>query len=713
MQIDSGFHFEDNTDNRIEGKQALLIEAFFSDESKHYRIPQEPNCGEEVKIRFRTAKDNVDVVSLITDTQRMEMKKAGQQDWFDYYEVSVLTGDEPIQYYFEIKANGVTCLYNKLGVVDEAKGEYSFVILPGFHTPDWAKGAVFYQIFVDRFCNGDYSNDVEDREYIYIKEGVTKVNDWDKYPDTMGVREFYGGDLQGVINKLPYLQSLGIEAIYLNPIFVSPSNHKYDVQDYEYVDPHFGKIVTDGGRALYPTENSNQDASQYIVRVTNKKNLEASNQLFAQLIDNAHELGIRVIIDGVFNHCGSFNKWLDREQIYENQSEYKKGAYVSSQSPYRSFFRFREDGHWPYNSLYDGWWGHNTLPKLNYEESPLLVNYILNIARKWISKPFCADGWRLDVAADLGYSNEYNHKFWKAFRQVVKEENPEALILAEHYGNPSSWLRGDEWDTVMNYDAFMEPITWFLTGMEKHSDVFRNDLLGNAEAFVGAMKHHMASFTGQSLEVAMNELSNHDHSRFLTRTNHVVGRTETLGPEAANQDVNKSVFKEAITMQMTWPGAPTLYYGDEAGVCGFTDPDNRRTYPWGREDNELIEFYRNLISIHKSHNALRVGSFKFLYASFQVIGYGRFDENEQIIVLVNNSDREITVDIPAWEIGISIGRRIECILNTSGEIEADMVEHFCNRQGNISLRLQPTCAVIYATKEKPEDGTCKLYYENF
>ena len=147
-------------------------------------------------------------------------------------------------------------------------------------------------------------------------------------------------------------------------------------------------------------------------------------------------------------------------------------------------------------------------------------------------------------------------------------------MLAEHYGDPTEWLKGDQWDTVMNYDAFMEPLTWFLTGVEKHSDEYRGDLIGNADAFFGSMRHYMTRFNTQSLQVAMNELSNHDHSRFLTRTNHQVGRISSRGADAANEGVNKNLFRMAVLMQMTWPGAPTIYYGDEAGLCGWTDPDS-------------------------------------------------------------------------------------------------------------------------------------------
>ena len=200
---------------------------------------------------------------------------------------------------------------------------------------------------------------------------------------------------------------------------------------------------------------------------------------------------MRVIIDGVFNHCGSFNKWLDRERIYEKSGQYEPGAYVSADSPYRSFFKFNKDD-WPYNTSYDGWWGHDTLPKLNYEESPKLYQYILDIARKWVSPPYSVDGWRLDVAADLGRTSEFNHRFWRDFRRVVKEANPDALILAEHYGDPTSWLQGDQWDSVMNYDAFMEPVSWFLTGMEKHSDWRSDELYGDGKKFFDSMAYNMA-----------------------------------------------------------------------------------------------------------------------------------------------------------------------------------------------------------------------------
>ena len=627
--------------------------ALYSDESPQYQIPFEPNPGDTVKIRFRTLKNNVDAVYFISGSTRAQMQVGLVRNGFDYYEIEIPVGNEPIRYFFEIQAGRVVCYYNKLGVTRELQEMYSFGIIPGFHTPDWAKGAVMYQIFVDRFCNGDPSNDVLTGEYSYIGEQVNKVDDWNRFPEQMDVRNFYGGDLQGVIDKMNYLQDLGVQVIYLNPVFVSPSNHKYDCQDYDHIDPHIGKIVEDCDGLLSPGDRDNSHALKYIRRVTDKRNLKASNELFRELVEEIHRRGMKVILDGVFNHCGSFNKWMDRERIYENQEGYEKGAYISADSPYRSFFCFQDQNRWPYNPTYDGWWTHDTLPKLNYEGSEELCRTILDVGRKWVSPPYNVDGWRLDVAADLGHSNDFNHHFWKEFRKAVKEANPDAVILAEHYGNPESWLLGDEWDTVMNYDAFMEPVTWFLTGMEKHSDEYREDLYGNSEAFIGAMKHHMRSLHMGALYGAMNELSNHDHSRFLTRTNHRVGRLSYAGAEAASAGINPGIMREAVVIQMTWPGAPTVYYGDEAGVCGFTDPDNRRTYPWGKEDQQMLDFHRSMIKLHKDYEVIQKGSLNFLWNDYQGLSYGRFSDCEQMIVILNNLAEDREVEVEVWQTGIS------------------------------------------------------------
>ncbi|GAA4290751.1 glycoside hydrolase family 13 protein [Anaerocolumna aminovalerica] len=671
----------------------INLDALFSDGTNDYRIPCEPLVNDRVLIRFRAGKDNVDEVFLVAGNEKRGMRKAFCDTLFDYYEGELQLSDERVEYFFEIVGEDEVWFYNREGVVKAVQDNFHFVITPGFITPDWAKGAVFYQIYVDRFFNGDVSNDVLDQEYFYIGEGVKRVTEWSKYPDSFGVREFYGGDLAGIREKLDYLENLGIEVIYMNPIFVSPSNHKYDAQDYDYVDPHFGVICEDGGEVLSQDAYSNRQASKYIKRVTDIRNLEASNELFVKLVEEIHKRGMRVILDGVFNHCGSFHKWLDREGIYEEAGTYANGAFQDKNSPYRSFFKFNEDT-WPYNNSYDGWWGHDTLPKLNYEESPKLYQYVMDTAKKWVSPPYNCDGWRLDVAADLGHSPEFNHRFWRDFRRSVKEGNPEALIIAEHYGDPSSWLKGDQWDTVMNYDAFMEPVTWFLTGMEKHSDEYREYLLNNHEAFYQSMKFHMSKYQTSSLLAAMNELSNHDHSRFLTRTNRTVGRTGSAGPKSAEENINKGVFRNAVVIQMTWPGAPTVYYGDEAGVCGWTDPDNRRTYPWGTEDKGLIDFHRDMIRIHKSYEALRTGSIGFLKGNQGFISYGRFNQKDKFIIGVNNNNTEITVSINAWETGITDEDSLATLMVTSEDGHNPEAVIYHTQSGILKLNLRPYSSVV-------------------
>ena len=678
--------------------------ALFCDGTEGYVYPPEPKESELVTFRFRTAKDDVDRVGLVTSADTYVMEKECTQGEFDYYTFETRLGEEPFRYCFEVQSGTEKYYYGRCGISREILEYYNFVVVPGFSTPDWAKGAVMYQIFTDRFYNGDKSNDVETNEYYYIGDYSRRVTNWDKYPANMGVREFYGGDLQGVMDKLDYLQDLGVEVVYFNPLFVSPSNHKYDIQDYDYIDPHYGKIVDDGGEVLPNGVTDNSQATKYKKRTTGLKNLEASNELFIKLVEELHRRGMKVILDGVFNHCGSFNKWMDRERIYEGEEDYEPGAYVSADSPYRSYFRFFKEGpeNWPYNANYDGWWGHDTLPKLNYEDSVKLENYILYIGRKWVSPPYNVDGWRLDVAADLGRSNEYNHEFWQKFRRAVKDANPNALILAEHYGDPSDWLKGDEWDTVMNYDAFMEPVTWFLTGMEKHSDEAREELLGNIDNFIGSMAHHMSNMLTPSLQVAMNELSNHDHSRFLTRTNHMVGRVEHLGPEAANEYVNKAVMREAVVMQMTWVGAPTIYYGDEAGVCGFTDPDNRRTYPWGHEDQELIAFHKEAIRIHKEHPALKTGSLKILGGEENILSYARFKGHDRIIVVINNRSERAEVKVPVWEAEIPIKCRMKRLLYSYKDGYTTEYEEYLVEDGEVVANMGPHSALVLGMRNEED-----------
>lgn len=642
---------------------------------------------------LRTTIGVVNQAFMAIDGYEMRMSHMDTKGRFDYYAINLALGTKMIKYHFRTVGQ-YRLYYNVFGASEHFSEEWEFEFTPGFKTPDWAKGAVMYQIMVDRFNNGDKSNDVMTNEYAYIGRGVSKVENWMEPPAVDGTRQFYGGDLQGVIDKLEYLEKLGVEVIYFNPIFVSPSNHKYDTQDYDYIDPHFGKIVNDNGKLLKDGDNNNEHAQRYKVRTTDLANLEASNKLFVELVEKAHAHGIKIIIDGVFNHCGSFNKWMDKEKFYTKNKNYKSGAYISKDSPYNLYFKFLED-RWPDNNSFEGWWGFDTLPKLNYEGSKELCDYIIEVGKKWVSPPYNVDGWRLDVAADLGHSQEFNHEFWKKFRKAVKEANPEAIILAEHYGDANSWLQGDQWDTIMNYDGFMDPVTWFLTGVDKHSDNSNPGMRGDAGTFKLTMQYQMSRMQNQSLLVAMNELSNHDHSRFLTRTNRMVGRVGTAGTAAASQDIDEAIFKQGVVMQMTLPGAPTLYYGDEAGVCGWTDPDNRRTYPWGHENFEILEFYREAIAIHRQHKVFKTGSYKPLVEQRDLLCYGRFDMDNAAFVAINTSDTDKTVSIPTWTLGVEDGESFERLIETSREFYNCGRVKVVQENNVVTVTVKANSSVIY------------------
>ena len=639
--------------------------ALFSDETECFRTPYEPVKGDLVTIALRTLADDVNHAYIVLNGIKKEMTKARTDGTFDYYSIKLTCTDDPVSYYFVLYDDDDKVCYNKIGWAENNQSEYNFSFIPGFKVPDWAKGAVVYQIFVDRFCNGNPSNDVENNEYYYTGSHSRKITYWGKYPDKLDVSNFYGGDLQGVLKKLDYLQDLGVEAIYFNPIFVSPSNHKYDTQDYDHIDPHLAVIIEDEPHAMADWEKHNGFARRYIKRVTSQKNLEKSNAFFAELVKEVHRRGMKIIIDGVFNHCGSFNKWMDREGIYLDKEGYEDGAYQSVLSPYRSYFRFNHPNE--NYSDYEGWWGFETLPKLNYEDSPELVENIMKIGEKWVSPPYNVDGWRLDVAADLGHSPQMNHWFWEKFRKRVRKANPEAFIFAEHYGDPAPWFNGRQWDTVMNYDAFMEPVTWFLTGMEKHSDNRDDRLLGDGIYFFDSMFRNMSRFPRPSLDSALNQLSNHDHSRFLTRTNRTVGRVESMGAEAASYGIDKRVFMLGVTIQMTWPGSPGIYYADEAGQVGWTDPDSRRTYLWGNEDKSLIKFHKKLIAVRKKVHCLKKGSLKKLDAGHGYIVYARFDYEDCAVTIVNMRDEELKLSVPVWEAGVQTGGKMKVEVSSSHE----------------------------------------------
>ena len=638
----------------------MNIEGIFSDETIEYVSMQSLKNRQNIRIQIRIFKDDKPDIILVDhrDGSEVVMSKLRSSEHFDFYYADLEDRDY-LKYYFKIIDGKNTLFFTRFGITDYLKEDALFEYNKNFTLPEWAKGALMYQIFIDRFNRGDETNDVVDDEYIYIGLPVKHKENWNEYPSNFDVGYFYGGDLAGVLQKLDYLRDFGVEVIYFNPLFVSPSNHKYDTQDYDYIDPHIGVIVEDADGVLGEYDTDNKNAVKYVKRVTSKKNLEASNELFIKLVEEAHKRNIKVIIDGVFNHCGSFNKWMDKEGIYKRADDkYPIGAYWSKESEFRSYFNFIGDE-------YDGWWGHDTLPKLYYENSKKLVDEVLNIAKKWVSPPFNVDGWRLDVAADLGYSHEFNHIFWSMFREAVKSANNDAVILAEHYGDPSFWLDGKCWDGVMNYDGFMEPVSWFLTGLEKHSDREDMNLKGNADAFFLMLKNALGKMPYDSILVSMIQLSNHDHSRFLTRTNGIVGRINSHKSEDAESGVKLEVMRQAIMMQITLPGAPTVYYGDEVGVCGFTDPDNRRTYPWGNENLELLEYHRYMNKWHRIRKELKTGSLIRLISTGGVVCYARVLKDNISVIIINAGEYTAKTDIPLYLTGMRDNAVISRVIYTN------------------------------------------------
>lgn len=441
-----------------------------------------------------------------------------------------------------------------------------------FTTPDWVKHAVFYQIFPERFANGDPSNDPEN------------VQPWGSPP---AISNFMGGDLQGIIDKLPYLADLGITALYLTPIFLSPSNHKYHTDDYYRIDPRFGTLET-----------------------------------FRALLDAAHERGIRVILDGVFNHSGrGFFAFTD---ILENDaaSPYLKW-YILSGLPLNPY-----DGSKPAN--YEAWWGMRALPKFNTDHQPVR-DYLLGVARYWIEQGI--DGWRLDVPNEIA-----DHNFWREFRRIVKEVNPEAYIVGEIWQDASPWLDGTQFDAVMNY-VFRDLCR----------DYFAQTKI-TTQAFAQGIDSLLQRYPLEATLVQLNLLGSHDTARY---------RTEAGG--------SLQKVKQTLLFQACFPGAPCIYYGDEIGLEGGGDPLCRAAFPWEESawQGELRDFVKTCIAIRHAHPALRTGQWRTLLASnsIRILAFGRWNDDEVLIPVINTSAKTRTLDIPLGDLPLPDGAELRDLLS--------------------------------------------------
>ena len=460
---------------------------------------------------------------------------------------------------------------------------YSF----DYTTPEWIKGGAFYHIFVDRFKkSGERAQ----------KSGAIMRNDWggipNYKPDENGEirnNDFFGGNLDGVIEELPYLHELCFTCIYLSPIFKAASNHKYDTADYLKIDPSFG-----------------------------------DEEAFRKLCSEAGELGIRIICDGVFNHTGSDSVYFNRGGTYG-----EGGAYRDKASPYYEWYTFAE---WP--DKYDAWWGVKTLPQIK-KESLSFRSFITGesgVLKKWMS--LGASGWRLDVADEL------SEGFLRELRKAVKTENPDALIIGEvwedasnkvSYGYRRHYFEGEELDSVMDY-PFKDAIIAYLK-------------TGRAEFLRETVEAICENYPKPALDSMMNILGTHDTERILTvlggeafssRDESAVAR---LSPE--KRDRAKNLLRLASLLQFTLPGVPCVYYGDEAGVEGFEDPFNRACYPWGAEDADLIDWYKHLLTARKSCLAFAGGAYRTLRAEDGVFIFSRYKSGNKALVAVNMSQSEL------------------------------------------------------------------------
>jgi cyclomaltodextrinase len=437
-------------------------------------------------------------------------------------------------------------------------------------TPDWVADAIFYQIFPDRFAQ---SKKVPKPSHL---------EPWDAPPTRHG---FKGGDLLGIAEHLDYLVDLGVTAIYLNPIFQSTANHRYHTHDYYQVDPILG-----------------------------------GNQALRYLLDRAHQRGMRVILDGVFNHAS--RGFFQFNHIVEN----------GPASPYVDWFIVKSYPLRPYHAPkgkhgYEAWWDLPALPKLNVS-TPAVREFLWDVATHWIE--FGADGWRLDVPAEIA-----DDAFWQEFRHRVKTANPEAYILGEIWDDACHWLQGDQFDAVMNY-----PITRACLGFFVRNSLPEEAVLPigysqvktlEAKAFSREIDRILDLYAREVTEVQYNLLSSHDTPRFKT---------------LAHSD--ESAYRLARLFQMTYPGAPSIYYGEEIGMEGKQDPDCRRGFPWddGQWNLELRAFVQRCISLRMAHPALRRGDFRWLLAEDDVVAYMRQLDEEAVLVVLNNSQKPVTVDLP-------------------------------------------------------------------
>ncbi len=451
-----------------------------------------------------------------------------------------------------------------------------FRIIAGYTAPSWTHTSVFYQIFPDRFADGDPQSNVVSGEYsLYGKPVIARQ--WGEAP-LQGGRDFFGGDLQGIIDHLEYLQWLGVTAVYVTPIFTSPSNHKYDVSDYREIDPHFG-----------------------------------GNSALAKLSSALHERGMKLMLDITPNHCGSAHPWFQQ-------------AVADPNAETAEYFTFH---HHP--DSYECWLGVSSLPKLNYRSKKLQQEMFAgtdSIMQKWLNAPYSIDAWRLDVANMMGRqgSLQMGNKLGRAIRSELKRNHPQMYLLGEHFFDATTHLQGNEFDGVMNYRGFLLPLQQWIANFANDATEAANWDPSHTISTVGLTTQwqtYLAAIPWQIALQQFNLLDSHDTTRMFS---------------VVQGNMNK--MRAVSALLFTYPGIPSVYYGDEVGVQGMRDPDCRRCMNWNTDtwNHDLFEWYRALIHLRTSAPALIHGGYQLLFTGKDTLAYMRETADDSIIIAAQRAD---------------------------------------------------------------------------
>lgn len=508
-----------------------------------------------------------------------------------------------------------------------------FKLIADFAAPSWLEDAVFYQVFPDRFYNGDPSNDVPPGAW-QRGHHTTQRRTWGDLPlpwQEGGALDFYGGDLPGITQKLDYLADLGINALFLNPIFASHTNHRYDIADYHQVDPYLG-----------------------------------GNEALAELRRALDRRGMRLVLDVTPNHCGDRNVWFIAAQADPN-------------APSADYFTFH---HHPDD--YVSWLGHKSLVKLNYRSQKLravIYRDEESVMRRWLHEPYRIDGWRLDVAnmtARQG-SVQLAHKVWREMRRAVKADNPQAYFFGENFYDGSPHLQGDELDAIMNYRGFTLPLWSWLRTFPLPAEILQSASYLDpfplpAEALAEQWTRFKAAVPWSITRQQFNQLDSHDTPRIAWITGG-----------------DKALVRLAVVLLMTFPGVPCIYYGDEVGLEGGTDPDNRRCMPWDESawDHDLRQHYQRLIHLRRTAPALRQGGFQIVYAQGGLLVYQRQSPDQRLLVIgYRGPDPLGEVVIPVRHAGLPDGVRLNDLLGKGDVVIENGALHLRDLEAGAAMILE-------------------------